>query len=534
MYTVVVADDEQEMREALIRRVDWEAAGFQVIGAAENGADALELVERLEPDLLLADVKMPFMTGIELARAVREIRPTMQIAFLSGYDDFSYAQQAIQYNIVSYILKPVSSEKMLGELQKIRQKMDRKFEEFYEWTSREEKCKKEAFVMSLLMDPFPLEMNGKQNEALQNAAAECGLFNSKNAEIVYVVVMIRITDEKGENKTRPGSANAIDSILKKYIHYFSFYTNGRVVSLLSATKAGMNKYLHILVSDISQSVERISGLQVFIGVSREVQELSGCHEAYMDAMNALGYSRKNESRVCFISDLERTEAFDHEEIYGAISVIENLVRCGTQRDLKDYMQELLCQIKENKIGPEAARFMMVQCVAAVFRVVYTAVDRTAFQELQSISPLQYQTIHEDPIIQWDKYITFCTTAKRMLSEQQSKSGSAICDQAMDIIRLQYSDPDLSLVSISNAISVTPNYLSTLMKKSTGHTFIELLTGKRIEVAKELMLNSSMKIREIAQSCGYRDQHYFSYSFKKSTGLSPNACRRKNEEERQEF
>ena len=109
MYTIVIADDETELRQALIRRIDWESVGFQVVGEAENGIEALELVGKLEPDLLLTDVRMPFMSGIELAREVREIRPTMQIAFLSGFDDFTYAQQAIQYNIISYMLKPISS-----------------------------------------------------------------------------------------------------------------------------------------------------------------------------------------------------------------------------------------------------------------------------------------------------------------------------------------------------------------------------------------------------------------------------------------
>lgn len=109
-YTVVVADDEEEIRRSLVRRVKWEEIGFEVVGEAENGADALELVEKLEPDLLLTDIKMPFLSGIELARAVREVRPMVQIAFLSGFDDFTYAQQAIQYNIVSYMLKPISAK----------------------------------------------------------------------------------------------------------------------------------------------------------------------------------------------------------------------------------------------------------------------------------------------------------------------------------------------------------------------------------------------------------------------------------------
>ncbi len=105
-YTIVIADDEEQLRHSLIRRIPWEEIGFQVVGEAENGIEALEQVERLEPDLLLTDIRMPFMSGIELAREAREICPTMQIAFLSGHDDFSYAQQAIQYNIISYMLKP--------------------------------------------------------------------------------------------------------------------------------------------------------------------------------------------------------------------------------------------------------------------------------------------------------------------------------------------------------------------------------------------------------------------------------------------
>ena len=119
-YTVVVADDEEEIRRSLVRRVKWEEIGFEVVGEAENGADALELVEELEPDLLLTDIKMPFLSGIELARAVREVRPMVQIAFLSGFDDFTYAQQAIQYNIVSYMLKPISAKEIEAELIKIK------------------------------------------------------------------------------------------------------------------------------------------------------------------------------------------------------------------------------------------------------------------------------------------------------------------------------------------------------------------------------------------------------------------------------
>ena len=127
IYTVIVADDEDELREAVCTMIPWEALGFHLVGSASNGLDALELVERLEPDLLLTDIRMPFISGIELARQVREIRPAMHIAFLSGFDDFEYAKQAIQYNIISYMLKPLTMDGLAAELKSIHEKIDARY-----------------------------------------------------------------------------------------------------------------------------------------------------------------------------------------------------------------------------------------------------------------------------------------------------------------------------------------------------------------------------------------------------------------------
>ena len=112
MYTVIVVEDEQELRRAIIEKVDWASAGFKVIADAENGIEAVDLVERLEPDLVMTDIKMPMMTGLELAEQVREIRPATGVVILSGYDDFEYARAAIKYNIISYLLKPISAEEL--------------------------------------------------------------------------------------------------------------------------------------------------------------------------------------------------------------------------------------------------------------------------------------------------------------------------------------------------------------------------------------------------------------------------------------
>lgn len=527
MYTVVVADDEEELRRALIRRVNWESVGFRVVGEAENGVEALELVEKLEPDLLLTDVRMPFVSGIELARQVREIRPNIHIAFLSGYDEFSYAQQAIQYNIISYILKPISASEMEAELAKIKGKIDEKFRAFA--SQSQEHVEISGFLMPLLLDEFQGEATEERNRTLMEAAVSCGLQKDSGNEIRYTVMVVSIADENGENRTFSTSVNAIDMILRKYIKHASFYANGRVVSLLMATQRGFGKYLHILVEDIIQSVKQIMGLSCSVGLSRVVAKLSSCHEAYVEAMNAIRYSIKQDSHVHFISDVERTGDFDQEKVQDAVGRIENLVRVGSRQDMQNWLEALIGELKEQQVSPATAGLLMIQLVSAVYRIVYAVSNGEAVQELQRHSPIQGQIFLGGSGEVWEKYTDFFLTARELVSEQRRKSSEVICDRAIELIETRYMDQTLSLISISSEIAVSPNYLSALIKKSTGNTFVNLLTRKRIDMSKELLRCTAMKVKDISERCGYSDQHYFSYCFKKITGVSPNTYRRQNEQ-----
>lgn len=291
MYTVVVADDEEEIRRGIIKKVRWEELGFRVVGDAENGVEALELVEKLEPDLLLTDIRMPFMSGIELARQVREIRPTVQIAFLSGFDDFSYAQQAIQYNIISYMLKPISSQELEEELKNIKEIIDQKFEEFASKESVQDRLDKSEFMLPLLLEGYQGKVTEEVKEELRQNALSCGLLGSSDPEVYrYVVMVTSISDQEKDHTTR-ASVQAIDMILKKYVRSVSCYMPGRVVSILSATEGGFQKYLHIIVDEIVQSIARIMKMQGTVGVSRSTDCLAECRECYLEAMDALSYSR---------------------------------------------------------------------------------------------------------------------------------------------------------------------------------------------------------------------------------------------------
>ena len=190
MYTVIVADDEEEIRRALVRKIDWNSLGFELVGEASNGAEALDLTEKLGPDLLLTDIMMPFIGGIELARQVREVRPSTQIAFLTGYEVFEYAKKAIQYNIISYILKPISADEWEFELIKIRKIIDKKFEQFRSNNEAKEHLDTLSFVVPLLLDGFQHADSVNNRGSIISEASRQGLLEP-GTEISYCVMVTR-------------------------------------------------------------------------------------------------------------------------------------------------------------------------------------------------------------------------------------------------------------------------------------------------------------------------------------------------------
>ena len=412
LYTVIVADDEDELREAVCTMIPWEDYGFYLVGNASNGLDALQLVEKHEPDLLLTDIRMPFISGIELARQVREIRPATNIAFLSGYDDFEYAKQAIQYNIISYMLKPLTLEGLGAELRNIRQKIDAQFALFRQAVPRaDEQDLRAAFLMPLVLDDYPDPDGAAQAEAL---ARQCGLLRDADDRPYYTVMVSILLNEDGSNCTDPSFPSSVHTLSEKYLRGSSFFASGKVISVLLGNPSDFEEYLHILADEIPQMASRVLGKRCRIGVSRPANSLSALHDAYREAMEALRQGDKTEAGAQFISDLA-------------------------------------------------------------------------------------------PAV---------------------KGGNLLCKRALDTLDQYYMDADLSLVSLSGMLDVSPNHLSACIKKYAGETFINILIRKRMEAARDLLSTSSLKIQEIAQRCGYTDQHYFSYCFKKYCGESPNAMRRR--------
>ena len=412
-YTVVVADDEPGLLEAVCSMIRWEEIGFRLVGSAGNGLDALQLVEQLQPDLLLTDIQMPFISGTELAKNVREIQPLISIAFLSGYDDFEYAQRAIENRVISYLLKPISMAELTNALQDIHAKMEQRFQEL---RPSDVRVSRHLTTASLLLDPDAACCLEEAEKELHESGM---IFTPPYAVSVFSTGVLH-ADQR--------SAHMIDRILRKYFSCCSFASGGRILSLV-ISEDGF-QHLGAALDELYYACRRMLDENAVLGISRIYSSLRSCREACREADGA--------------------------------------------------------RQKADEPG--------------IFRYEDQAADSAAD------SPSFETGSAHDGV-------------------------RALCQQAMRIIAAEYRDESLSLSSVSDRLHVNPNYLSANMKKYAGDTFMNLLIRERMEHALQILQQSgSIRIAELAAACGYSDQHYFSYCFKKYHGISPARLRRSTEAE----
>lgn len=521
-YTVLVVEDEYDQRRAVIERVDWAAAGLEVIGEAENGVEALELLETLEPDLILTDIKMPMISGLDLAEKVREIRPATQMVILSGYDSFEYARKAINYNIISYLLKPISSSELSEELFNIKKRMDEQLGKIMPKQDPDLERRLKSMQINSFLLPLMLGSNEeKPEEAELNATArELGII--ENGDLPHFCIIVsKFKSNDGNPATGKEHPDFIDAILGKYIRSFSFLVYGRVVSLAIISQPGeLSNTLDLPLKEIVQTAKRMLTQSCTLGISREFTELSSCSAAYFQAVAARRYTRDGAGEIRFINDQERDGEIEIDHVEKTVLKLEQLLKVGYNEELSEFVDGLF-----KNSTPENADLLLMQILATVYRVTSNAADKSDIVNLLSSNPIfSRMTTYNSETGVKNELISLCLNAKALISSSQKRDSEILCDRAVNIINERYSDEGLSLTEVSNELAVSPNYLSALIKKTKKKNFVSLLTEKRMKTAYDLLLCSNLKVLEISKKCGYSDQHYFSYCFKKFYGDSPGKIR----------
>ena len=501
-YTVIVADDEPELLDAVCEMIPWNSIGFQLVGRAGNGWDALQLVEQLRPDLLLTDIQMNFISGISLAKQVRELQPLTQIVFLSGYDDFEYAQYAIEYNVLRYLLKPIGMEELTRNLVEIHQKITDIFQHLQ--PKQQAVADWRATVLSGLLDSY-----GGKPDRLQFLRE--GLIREHDDS--FWVLAVECSQD---------ISYTVDVVMEKSFCSHSVYSGGRVLTLLAGDSFSK---LPAALEELSQAIWRVLGLRCTMGISRCFSSLDDMNSACREAVDAQHLAEPGS--IQFVNAIAASEK-SGQSLKDAAAALDAVLKTTDREELEVQLPRVL----ESHSGDSRLQqqILLVQLLGRAVDLLADNDGPQSVEELCRRCGLEEMLFPGQPLDRCRSAVMrLYFAARNRIAEQHREGMSLLCSQALDIISQDYRKEDLSLGAVSERLHVSPNYLSSNMKKYAGDTFINLLTQKRMEVARELLTKKNIRIYEVAQQCGYSDQHYFSFCFKKYFGVSPAQLRRAEQE-----
>ena len=520
LYRVLLVDDEEDIREGISRKMDWLGLGFSLVGEAANGQDALELAESLRPDVILTDIKMPFMDGLELCRILTDRLPAARFVVFSGFDAFEYAKQAIQMNVVEYILKPINAPELMDVLNKLKDQLDRE---------RAERRNVEL-LRSRYMENLPI-LRELFYANLLDGHIEPGTERERAARLdidlqgeEWAVGLAYIGSDRRDALSTLSIQNLLEETLTADRCKLSLY-NDWVAVIVSLTESFTIYDLIRVLDRVCTLAASYLGLTLTVGVGAPCKELSGMARSAAEARTALEYrSMVGRGQVIYIGDLEPDggQVLTFEE--ADERTLTAAVRLGSEQEVRDAAAALAGKIRE--ANPSAGQYNLFLMELVTHLMKMTRRSGVGVEEVFGTGfslPIQDSALPSlEELEDWcaERYLRLRTLIRR----RQTDSAGQTVEAAKEYIRQHYAESDLSVEKLCAYLHLSSTYFSTLFKRETGTSFTAYVTTVRMEAAAEAIRGTEEKTYLIAQRCGYEDPNYFSYVFKRHFGVTPTKYR----------
>lgn len=535
MLKVFLVEDESIVREGLRDNIPWEQYGYRFVGEASDGEMALSMIQKLKPDVLLTDIKMPFMDGLSLSRIVHQEFPDMKIIIISGYDDFEYARQAIQVGVEQYLLKPITRanlQKVLSEL-KVKIELEREqrnYQEKYQAESREhEQFVRTNFFIKVFEGRMPV----------QEIYEEAGKLSLKLNSPCYNLLMLKMQERRGGENSGYESeefARKREELLHYFLRYPEYLTiRWNINTYCILVKSGTEQ-IREFTQRCLDNIERICKpteeiFEWYAAVGEPVERLSLLAECYEGVSHLFAYRFLMPEVHIFTKEV--AETYVPREVSGKIGdidsakvdpeLIRDFLARGNREEIGDFVKNYLLGIQE------AVKSRLFQNYLA-FHIHFAAmayVESLGYDKKELLALLGEEQIQEVNLgfEELSSYIRRILEAAMELRDRESDNQSRrILKKALEYIEDNYQQESLSLNSAANEVGVSANYFSAIFSQAMQLTFVEYVTQKRMEKAKKLLRQTEKHSGDIALEVGYKDPHYFSFVFKKTQGCTPREYR----------
>ena len=532
MYNVMLVDDEEEVRIAIEKKINWQDLGFNVVATAENGQDALERALEAQPDVVMTDINMPFMNGLEFSKQLKAELPATKFVIFSGYDEFEYAKEAIELSAEEYILKPIDADELHSIFTRLKHTLDEEFDKRRNLQNLE-KYYQESFPFFREQFLIGLIEGHIEVDRITEIASDYGEDIKGN---FYAVGIIKLSFENSEQfnttdrKLFSVSLNQLaKETLKDYGNYHCLNYLGNVIVLGCFEKEDEYEEFVSNLDMICKLSAKLIEVPTTAGVGTMVNDLKDLFSSFKSAREATAYRKLfDENQAFSIMDVEpdKTEInlFENDNV----NTILKLIKIGSTDELNGAIHEFFSNFSEKGIGLYQ---MKISILEAYFEVLKLAKnydisgssidgnDGDIFEFLDNIDSIQ-------DVEKW--FLDKCFFIQKEIKKSRMDSTEVLVDKAKEYIKEHFKDSDLSVDKVCSNLNVSANYFSAVFKKNTGESFVSYLTDIRLKKAVELLETTDEKAYVIAGLVGYDEPNYFSYVFKKAYGISPSKYRQQRE------
>lgn len=532
LYKLLIVDDEYNIRQGLINTIPWFDVGVEVVGEATNGLDALEKVKLLKPDIVITDINMSKMNGLEFSAELKKISPDTKVIIISGYDEFEYAKRAIELDVFSYILKPIEEDELLKAIRKFINVIeeDKRVVDKLQFLENEFKTNlsimKDRFVNDIIEGVF-----SDENEVLHYMeTAEIKLENPCYGSAVFNMDgYYEFLKENGYRKTQLIMLGIREIILEIFKNYYivmvTIHNTGNVITIISGLSDNDKNAAQLLNERVEKAKKQIKvslGVTASVGIGSFYERIVEIRKSYSEAQMALSYKAVL-GTDCFIYIGDIIPISGNRYIYPSDKERQLIIGIDNADEKKvcEAVDSFLADLKMQKLS-------MNQLSASITGLLQILIRRFMdynidLHKLYADRLIDaYEAIKRfDTIEEINNWLTnIVLGAVQALNDSRKSNLSQVVKKAKEYIVSNFPNPDISVSQIADYLYLNPNYFSNLFKKESGESCMDFLTKTRIEEAKRLISNTNMKTSDIGCMVGYINPQYFCTLFKKVVGKTP--------------
>jgi two-component system, response regulator YesN len=526
MHTVFLVEDEALIRQNIRKKIERSSEPYACIGEAGDGELALSIIQDLKPDILITDIKMPFMDGLTLARHARAIIPWLRVIIVSGYDDFELARQAIGVGVDQYLLKPVAVKDLFAALHKASEQIveHQRHSVSFLGEATDEQMVKSSLVGTLLEQLCGGEITA--DKAL-GRADELGLdLLSKR-----YVVLVALFEGRGGHPNRQAIASKVKFMLAgnpDLLHFFSGVDHVVLIVKGAADIDATEKAYHA-AQTLKHDLEDDAGTVLTVSISAVTSRISGIHDAFSEAGILLKtFGPANRGRIFGAGDVGRLKGSVGLSAGSFFNVnIENRLKFAVAEDVPAIVEELNRKLDVDEMQGALYRYyILMDLTNTAIRIISTFSPDTDATEIAGHF-VDLRTVFQSATSaeEFTELATrICLKTIALRDSGNSSHHVKLVRRACEYIQQNYNSPDISLNTVAAHVALSPTHFSTIFSQEMSVTFIDHLTNVRMEKVKELLATTDEKVVSIAFSVGYNEPNYLSYLFKKREGLTPKEFR----------